>query len=159
MVVCSELAESSRCQDSGQGPDDCHNSSSQLMAAGCWQAAELAGNRPSGSETFGERQDEAEARRGGSCRRESPAEGRGSGAQSVIGKQQKLPLDFPAAVPAGSATKPQDLKCSSHDGADLEERPRRREHISTAPPHPSFEPCPSSLLSTCFPPFLTSEVF
>lgn len=63
--------ESSRCRDSGQGRDDCHNSSSQLMAAGCWQGAELAGNRPSGSKTFSKRQDEEETRRDGSCTRES----------------------------------------------------------------------------------------
>lgn len=73
------------------------------MAAGCWQVAELAGNRPSGSKMFSKRQDEEEARRDGSCKLECPAEGCDRIQQSIISKQQKLPLDFPAVVPAESA--------------------------------------------------------
>lgn len=53
----SARVEFSRCQDSAQG-QMIVTTAVQLMEARCWQVAELAGNRTSGSKTFSMRQDE-----------------------------------------------------------------------------------------------------
>lgn len=120
------------------------------MEARCWQVTQRAGNRPSGPQMFSKRQDE-EKWTGTEVANKCPVY---NGASWAISREDGWSSSRrPCRICHKVLFRSQDLKCSSHNIANLEERHRLCEHISKVLPDPSFTPCPSSLLSTCFPLF------